>query len=231
MIEGDFNTEGLIFSSITAQLLEKGFYSILAEGGQKLNASLIDQNMADELYWFIAPKLLNDQQAVPMLGIDKANHLVNAYRLDLVDRKGFKEVGYSRLIYKRHGNYETNQFCPIKSDTYDQYGKWIPEIRANYIQGKLEGNVKIYDRLGNELFNAFYKNGILIKGINNEYSEDYNDGIYTSRLTKTSTINNNIVTWKIFDSQGDILDEGLEKIDPEKYSYDILSKKGIWNEK
>jgi hypothetical protein len=67
--------------------------------------------------------------------------------------------------------------------------------------------------------------------MNNEYSEDYNDGIYTSRLTKTSTINNNIVTWKIFDSQGDILDEGLEKIDPEKYSYDILSKKGIWNEK
>ena len=147
------------------------------------------------------------------------------------NRKGFKEVGYSRLIYKRHGNYETNQFCPIKSDTYDQYGKWIPEIRANYIQGKLEGNVKIYDRLGNELFNAFYKNGILIKGMNNEYSEDYNDGIYTSRLTKTSTINNITVTWKSFDSKGDILDEGLEKIDPEKYSYDILSKKGIWNEK
>ena len=91
MIEGDFNAEGLIFSSITAQLLEKGLYSILAEGGQKLNASLIDQNMADELYWFIAPKLLNDQQAIPMLGIDKANHLDNAYRLELVDMKRFQE--------------------------------------------------------------------------------------------------------------------------------------------
>jgi diaminohydroxyphosphoribosylaminopyrimidine deaminase/5-amino-6-(5-phosphoribosylamino)uracil reductase len=91
LIEGDFNNEGLIFSSITAQLMEKGFYSILAEGGQKLNASLIDQNMADELYWFIAPKLLNDQQAIPMLGIDKANQLDNAYRLELVDMKRFQE--------------------------------------------------------------------------------------------------------------------------------------------
>lgn len=147
------------------------------------------------------------------------------------NRKGFKVVGYSRLIYKRHGNYETNQFCPIKSGTYNEYGKWIPEIRANYIQGKLEGNVTIYDRLGNETFNSYFKNGILIKGIKNEYSEDYNDGIYTSRLTKTSTINNNTVNWKIFDSNGDVLDEGLEKIDPYIYSYGILSEKGIWNEK
>jgi diaminohydroxyphosphoribosylaminopyrimidine deaminase/5-amino-6-(5-phosphoribosylamino)uracil reductase len=91
LIEGDFNSEGLVFSSITAQLLDKGLYSILAEGGQKLNASLIDQNIADELYWFIAPKLLNDQQAIPMLGIDKTNHLANAYNLELVDVQKFQE--------------------------------------------------------------------------------------------------------------------------------------------
>jgi diaminohydroxyphosphoribosylaminopyrimidine deaminase/5-amino-6-(5-phosphoribosylamino)uracil reductase len=91
LIEGAFNSEGLVFSSITAQLLDKGLYSILAEGGQKLNASLIDQNMADELYWFIAPKLLNDQQAIQMLGIDKSNHLDNAYNLELVDVQKFQE--------------------------------------------------------------------------------------------------------------------------------------------
>jgi diaminohydroxyphosphoribosylaminopyrimidine deaminase/5-amino-6-(5-phosphoribosylamino)uracil reductase len=91
LIEGDFNSEGLVFSSIVAQLLDKGLYSILAEGGQKLNASLIDQNIADELYWFIAPKLLNDQQAIPMLGIDKTNHLANAYNLELVDVQKFQE--------------------------------------------------------------------------------------------------------------------------------------------
>ena len=91
LIEGVFNSEGLVYSSITDKLLDKGLYSILAEGGQKINASLMDQNIADELYWFIAPKLLNDQQAIPMLGIDKKNQLVNAYNLELVDTHIFQE--------------------------------------------------------------------------------------------------------------------------------------------
>lgn len=144
------------------------------------------------------------------------------------NRKGFVVDGFDRLIYKRHGKFEENQFQPIKEWEGHTYGKWIPKIRANYIQGKLEGNITIYDRLGNESFNASYKNGILVKGVKNEYSEDYDNGTYTSRLTKTSSINNNTVTWKTFDSKGDILDEGLEKIDPNKYSQEILP---IWNEK
>ena len=90
-IHGVFNEAGLVFNSIVAQLLDKGLYSILVEGGQKLNASLIDQNMADELYWFIAPLLLNDQNSISMLGIDKPNHLDNAYHLELVDVQKFKE--------------------------------------------------------------------------------------------------------------------------------------------
>ena len=84
-IHGVFNVDGLVFNSIVAELLDKGLYSILIEGGRQLNASLIDQNMADELYWFIAPKILNDQQAIPMFGIDKSNHLDNAYNLELVN--------------------------------------------------------------------------------------------------------------------------------------------------
>ena len=90
-IQGTFNENGVVFSSIVAQLLDKGLYSILIEGGRKLNSSLIDQNMADELYWFIAPLLLNDQNSISMLGIDKPNHLDNAYHLELVDVQKFKE--------------------------------------------------------------------------------------------------------------------------------------------
>ena len=65
----------MVFSSIVAQLLDKGLYSILIEGGRKLNSSLIDQNMVDELYWFIAPLLLNDQQAISIFGIDNSNEI------------------------------------------------------------------------------------------------------------------------------------------------------------
>ena len=73
---------GVVFED---KLFPKTNSFIEVEGGQKLNASLIDQKMADELYWFIAPKLLNDQNSISMLGIDKPNHLDNAYHLELVD--------------------------------------------------------------------------------------------------------------------------------------------------
>ena len=84
-IHGVFNEDGLVFSSIVGQLLEKRLYTILTEGGRKLNSSLIDQNMVDELYWFIAPRLLNDQQAISMFGIDKLNSLDNSHNLELVN--------------------------------------------------------------------------------------------------------------------------------------------------
>ena len=84
-IHGAFNEDGVVFSSIVAQLLDKGLYSILIEGGRKLNSSLIDQNMVDELYWFIAPLLLNDQQAISIFGIDKLNSLDNSHNLELVN--------------------------------------------------------------------------------------------------------------------------------------------------
>ena len=77
--------------SIVGQLLDKGLYSILIEGGRKLNSSLIDQNMADELYWFIAPKILNDQEGISMFGIDKLNSLVNAFHLELANMQRLQD--------------------------------------------------------------------------------------------------------------------------------------------
>ena len=47
--------------------------------------------MADELYWFIAPLLLNDQQAISMCGIDKLNPLENASTLELVNMQRLQD--------------------------------------------------------------------------------------------------------------------------------------------
>jgi diaminohydroxyphosphoribosylaminopyrimidine deaminase/5-amino-6-(5-phosphoribosylamino)uracil reductase len=90
-IYGVFNKDGLVFSSIVGQLLEKGLYTILTEGGRYLNASLMHQKIVDELYWFIAPKLLNDQQAVSMFGIDQLNPLENASTLELVNMQRLQD--------------------------------------------------------------------------------------------------------------------------------------------
>ena len=101
-IHGAFNEDGVVFSSIVGQLLDKGLYSILIEGGRKLNSSLIDQNMADELYWFIAPKILNDQEGISMFGIDKLNSLDNAIHLELANMQRLQDDILLHYYIKQH---------------------------------------------------------------------------------------------------------------------------------
>jgi diaminohydroxyphosphoribosylaminopyrimidine deaminase/5-amino-6-(5-phosphoribosylamino)uracil reductase len=86
-IIGTFNEQGLVFSSISAKLLEQGYYKILTEAGSQLNSSMIQQNIADELYWFIAPSILNDVNAVPMLGLDEFRGLDKKLQLSLIETK------------------------------------------------------------------------------------------------------------------------------------------------
>jgi diaminohydroxyphosphoribosylaminopyrimidine deaminase/5-amino-6-(5-phosphoribosylamino)uracil reductase len=86
-IIGTFNEQGLVFSSIAAKLLELGYYKILTEAGTQLNSSMIQQNTADELYWFIAPSILNDLNAVPMLGLDTKITLDKKVQLSLIKTK------------------------------------------------------------------------------------------------------------------------------------------------
>jgi diaminohydroxyphosphoribosylaminopyrimidine deaminase/5-amino-6-(5-phosphoribosylamino)uracil reductase len=86
-ITGTFNEQGLVFSSIAAKLLELGYYKILTEAGSQLNSSMIQQNIADELYWFIAPSILNDLNALPMLGLDQFCALDKKVNLSLIETK------------------------------------------------------------------------------------------------------------------------------------------------
>jgi diaminohydroxyphosphoribosylaminopyrimidine deaminase/5-amino-6-(5-phosphoribosylamino)uracil reductase len=86
-IIGIFDEQGLLFSSISAKLLELGYYKILTEAGSQLNSSMIQQNIADELYWFIAPAILNDVNAHPMLGLDEFRGLDKKVQLSLIETK------------------------------------------------------------------------------------------------------------------------------------------------
>jgi diaminohydroxyphosphoribosylaminopyrimidine deaminase/5-amino-6-(5-phosphoribosylamino)uracil reductase len=84
---GIFNEQGLVFSSIATKLLELGYYKILTEAGSQLNSSMIQQNIADELYWFIAPAVLNDLNGLPMLGLDEFRGLDKKVQLSLIETK------------------------------------------------------------------------------------------------------------------------------------------------
>lgn len=90
-IQGDFDVHGLIFASVAKHLLALGFYSILTEAGRQLNSSLINQASADELYWFIAPTILNDLNGLPMLGLNKQNALQDATVCSLIEVKKMEQ--------------------------------------------------------------------------------------------------------------------------------------------
>ncbi|MHB8462663.1 MAG: bifunctional diaminohydroxyphosphoribosylaminopyrimidine deaminase/5-amino-6-(5-phosphoribosylamino)uracil reductase RibD [Vulcanimicrobiaceae bacterium] len=63
-------------------------YSLLCEGGPTLGARLIAQNLVDRFYWAIAPRLLANPQAVPVLaGTDLALLNVRA-QFDSCERVG-----------------------------------------------------------------------------------------------------------------------------------------------
>ena len=90
-IQGIFDKDGLVFASIHKTLLEKGFSKILTEGGQKINSSMIQQQIADELYWFIAPTIMNDANALSMLGLTAFVGLEHATRLKLISNQTLNE--------------------------------------------------------------------------------------------------------------------------------------------
>jgi len=91
IVIGEFNEKGLVFSSVSSQLLELGMYKILTEAGSQLNSNLIDQCVADEMYWFIAPSILNDSSALSMLGINTTRALGNKVSLSLIEVKTLEE--------------------------------------------------------------------------------------------------------------------------------------------
>lgn len=47
------------------QLLDMGVHKILCEGGGRLAGSLLQEELVDELYWMVAPKMLIDESALP----------------------------------------------------------------------------------------------------------------------------------------------------------------------
>ena len=56
-------------------LAERGIMTVLCEGGGHLAGSLLSQGLVDEIYWFIAPKILADSEALCAVEFDAPRSL------------------------------------------------------------------------------------------------------------------------------------------------------------
>ena len=63
-------------------LADEGINSVLCEGGGHLAASLVDEDLIDEIQWIVAPKILGDTMAVAAVAQTKAVKLTEAVCLD-----------------------------------------------------------------------------------------------------------------------------------------------------
>jgi diaminohydroxyphosphoribosylaminopyrimidine deaminase / 5-amino-6-(5-phosphoribosylamino)uracil reductase len=67
-------------------LRARGIFSLLCEGGPRLAAGLLAARIVDRLYWAVAPRLLSNERAVPvLLGADLTT---TSLRFDRVERIG-----------------------------------------------------------------------------------------------------------------------------------------------
>ncbi len=70
-------------------LAEQGLNSVLCEGGGRLAAALLDEQLIDEIYWILAPKFFNDSEACPSLN--------SSIPRNIIDCPELKEISYTQL--------------------------------------------------------------------------------------------------------------------------------------
>lgn len=85
---GDQSSTQLNLSEAMKALRGYGIQSVLCEGGPTLASRLIEANVVDRVYWAIAPILLTNREAVPVLADGNLATVGRRLRFDHVERVG-----------------------------------------------------------------------------------------------------------------------------------------------
>jgi diaminohydroxyphosphoribosylaminopyrimidine deaminase/5-amino-6-(5-phosphoribosylamino)uracil reductase len=72
-------------------LKQRQINTVLCEGGARLAGSILDADLVDEVYWFIAPKILADSQALPAVSSGWARLIGQTPNLRVKDHKLFSQ--------------------------------------------------------------------------------------------------------------------------------------------
>ncbi len=91
--------KGLInLAEVLSHISSVGINTVLCEGGGRLAGELLANNLVDEIYWYIAPRLLPDSKAVAATSTEAVISMDDAIDFDVIESK---TVGRDTLIHLR----------------------------------------------------------------------------------------------------------------------------------
>lgn len=91
IIKANFPEGAIDLTEINELLLKKNICEILVEGGGKLNATLIKQQLVDEIAIFICPSLLLDNTAINVFNDSAFQSIENRVQLNLTETLQFDD--------------------------------------------------------------------------------------------------------------------------------------------
>ena len=88
----------LDLKAVLSELYKKGIYSVFVECGGTLAGALIKEGLVDEIYQFIAPKILNDNSGLSCFNGDNVSKIADCKQFEIQE---FKKIGTDMLIVYR----------------------------------------------------------------------------------------------------------------------------------
>ncbi|MBP2626455.1 MAG: riboflavin biosynthesis protein RibD [Firmicutes bacterium] len=86
---------GVDLRQLFKDLAGRSITSILIEGGASINASVLEENLVDKIYWFIAPKIIGGQGALGPVGGQGVTDVNHAH---LFEDMNIEPIGQDILI-------------------------------------------------------------------------------------------------------------------------------------
>lgn len=89
----------LDLNSVLTELFKKGIHSVFIECGSTLAGAFLKENLIDEIYQFIAPKILNDNSGKSCFDGDNIERIANAKNLKIYDTKIIHEDVLIKAVF------------------------------------------------------------------------------------------------------------------------------------
>ncbi|MDD3364712.1 MAG: bifunctional diaminohydroxyphosphoribosylaminopyrimidine deaminase/5-amino-6-(5-phosphoribosylamino)uracil reductase RibD [Syntrophomonas sp.] len=91
LISLDIDSDLIPLEKVLGILGEMGLCSLLVEGGGEINAYLLEHQLLDKAYWFIAPKIIGGRQAPSPIGGQGIEFMKDALELKSMEIQKFSE--------------------------------------------------------------------------------------------------------------------------------------------